>query len=960
MFKEFLEYLGYKFRQIVTSRLFPVVAVFVVLFILLFRQMYHLQIVQGDEAEQNVQTTTIRRISVSPTRGRIYDCNGKLLAYNRLVQNVTVTDDGSYETGYVRNLMLIRLIRLLEAHGETIEQTIPLYYDENGVLQESFPSDAARLRFLRDMYGKKAVSELSEEERSASSQDIVQYYMNRFGVGRNQDKTTYEIDPATALKVIYIRYSLSLNFYVRYRPSVVARNISDETMVAIRENASQLLGVDIQQSYERVYNDAEYFCHIIGYTSLASVEEIEAMNEQGATYVSGDMIGKTGIEAAMEEALRGTSGTTTVYVNNLGQIQKVIETVDPVAGDDIYLSIDADLQKASYHLIEQKLAGILSAHLVDYDADPAASDHYIPIRQAYYQLIANNVLKYDRFADEAAGPAQQRLQEAFLKAEEETSLAIRDELLSPDPAAYVDLDSDMQDYFTAIYSAMLDSRILIRDNIDTNSELYVAYRKDGTISLQEYLRQALELGWIDVTRLDLDEKYTSSEQVYRSLAELIIKQAGDSSVFAKAIYKKLIYSDAVSRCDLALALFEQGVLEPDEEWIALLEGSGEEPDDEDSMEEEGTERDEEQAFLFLREKINNIEITPAQLALDPYSAAATVIDSTTGKVRAMVSYPGYDNNRISDSSYYASLLQDQSTPLFNSATQARTAPGSIFKPVTAAASMETGIIDSHTYLSTKGVFTAAGIEVHCWVYPRNHGSQTIPIALMNSCNDFFSQLGYRLGMVDGSYVDAEGVEKLRRYAELLGLGTKTGVEISESSPVISDVSAITSAIGQGTNLFSNVQIARYVTTIATRGTIYDLTLLDHRNDTNGNLLQSYRGEFVSRTEFMDETWDAIQYGMHLSRTQGSTSYVFSGNVDIASKTGTARENPARPNHATFISFAPYDDPEICVAVTIPNGYTSGNTAELGGYIYDYYYGHITYEDVISGHARDAGGNSISD
>ena len=943
MFKELLEYLLYKGKQIVTSRLFPVVTVFVLLFGLLFRQMYILQIEQGDEAEQNVKTTTVRTVSQPATRGRIYDRNGELLAYNKLVQNVTVVDDGSYENGYVRNLMLIRLIEILDKHGETIEKTIPLAYDENGRLQESFASEAAKLRFLRDMYGYKEVGQLSEEEQKTTAEEILAYYINRYGIGKNADKTTYEIDPQTALKLIYIRFSLAQNFYVRYRTSVVAKNVSESTVVDIRENARKLLGVDVEQSYERVYNDAVYFCHIIGYTSLASVEEIESLNEQGGDYVSGDMIGKTGIESTMESYLRGTSGHTTMYVNNLGQIQQVIEKADPVAGDDVYLSIDAGVQKATYHLIEQKLAGILSAHMVDYDADPAEKDHYVPIKEVYYQLIGNNVLRIRHFAEADAGEAEQRLYAAYLESEKTVADAVTEELLSLTPAAYKDLSADMQDYFKAVYNTMLDAQILIRDNINTSDELYKAYRSEGTISLQEYLRRALELGWIDVSLLELGDKYTSSEQVYRSLVELIDEKIRQSITFAKVVYQKLIYSDSVRRCDVALALFEQGVLEEDEKWMAALAGG-----------------DEGQAYQFMKEKINNIEITPAQLAIDPYSAAATVVDVTTGRVLAMVSYPGYDNNQLGNSSYYASLLQDESTPLFNSATQAQTAPGSIFKPVTAAAAMENGLITENTYLSTHGVFIGAGIEVHCWCYPSSHGDINVAGALKVSCNDFFSQLGYQLGVVDGAYVDDAGVEQLQKYATLLGLGDKSGVEVSEYAPVITDTSAVTSAIGQGTSLFSNVQIARYASTIATRGTVYDLTLLDHRNSASGELLQSYRGEFVSKTELADNTWDAIQYGMHLSATEGSTAYVFSKKVDIAGKTGTAQENKARPNHATFISFAPYENPEISVSVTIPHGYTSGNTAELGGYIYDYYYGHITYEDVISGHARDAGGNSISD
>ena len=967
MFKELLEFLWEKIKQIVTSRLFPVVMVFLVLFGLLFRQMYELQILGGDEAEKSVQSTTIRTVSTPATRGRIYDRNGRLLAYNKLTQNVTVVDDGSYENGYVRNLMLIRLIRILDEHGEKIEQTIPVYYDEEGRLQESFASDAARLRFLRDMYGKKSVDELTEEESASHAEEIVQYYTERYGIGRNRDKTTYEIDPQTALKVIYIRWSLAQNYYVRYRASVVAKNVSETTVAAVRENQSRLLGVDIEQSWTRVYNDAEYFCHIIGYLGLASVDEINQMNEQGGSYVSGDMIGKTGIESSMEEYLRGTSGSVTMYVNNLGQVQQIIDETASVAGDDIYLSIDAGLQKATYHLIEQKLAGVLVANLRNEDVDPADSDHLIPVKKVYYQLIANNTLDIGHFALEEAGPAEKRVYQVFAEYREELLAEAEQELISDTPTAYNDLTEDMQDCFTAIYSVLQDEKLLIRDNIDTSSEVYKAYRTEGTISLQEYLREGLERGWVDVTILHLDDKYISSEEVYHQLVRRIMEALEKSRIFAKAVYEKLIWADLIKRSDLALALFEQGVLKEEQRWIDRLlplETESEDGEEDEEIDEEEIRKydrkRENYAFTFIKEKINKIQITPAQLAIDPYSAAATVVDTVTGQVLAMVSYPGYDNNRLNDPAYYSALLADESTPLLNTATQARTTPGSIFKPVTSAAALETGIVTERTYLTTHGVFRAAGIEVHCWCYPRSHGDVNIPLALKYSCNDFFAQLGYRLALVDGAYVDAVGVEKLREYAALMGLAEKSGVEVAEYAPFISDTSSVTSAIGHGTHLFANVQLARYATTIATRGTVYDLTLLDHRSDASGRLVQSYRAEIASRTELAENTWNTIHYGMHLAATEGGMEELFSRKVDIAGKTGTARENAARPNHATFISFAPYKDPEIAVSVTVPHGYASGNAAELGGYIYDYYYGHLTDEDVFGAGAKDAGGNSLTD
>ncbi|MBP3729663.1 MAG: penicillin-binding protein, partial [Lachnospiraceae bacterium] len=292
--------------------------------------------------------------------------------------------------------------------------------------------------------------------------------------------------------------------------------------------------------------------------------------------------------------------------------------------------------------------------------------------------------------------------------------------------------------------------------------------------------------------------------------------------------------------------------------------------------------------------------------------------------------------------------------------QARTAPGSSFKMVTAATALERGVISPGTYLTTHGSFSAAGMKVDCWYYPNAHGDITVSDALMVSCNDFFAQVAYRLSLVDGNYNDSVGIEKISEYARLLGLGEKSGVEIPESNPVISDISALTSAIGQGTNLYSCSHLARYATALASRGNIYRLTLLDHESTAEGSLIQSYRGELVSHATLQESTWNSIWEGMRRAVTSGSHANVYSQKVTIAAKTGTAEENELRPDHVTYVSFAPYENPEISVSLMIPNGYTSGNTSELAGYVYDYYYGHITYEDILNGHARDAGGNNINE
>ena len=943
MFREILDYIAYKLKHVVTSRLFPVTLVFVALFSVLILRMFHLQVVAGADAQQEVENIISRTVTLAPTRGNIYDRNGNLLAYNELIQNVTVADNGSYANGYERNRMLLRLIALLDRFGEEVVPSIDIYFDGDGVLRERFASENARLRFLRDMYGRESTADLTTQETETTPQQILDHYCDFFGVGRNEDRSEYEIDPQTALKLVWIRYSMYINYYVRYNPSTVAEGVKEETVAAIREHQEELLGVDIAQSSRRVYNDAIYLCHILGYTGYASEEEIEELNAQGGEYAAGDVIGKAGIEASMELALRGRNGTRSLYVNNLGQIKKVVQETPPEAGDDVYLSIDLEMQKGIYHLLEQKLAGILINHLKNEDVDPGEEEHYIPIKKAYFQLINNNVLDYRHFSSPDAGEAEKRVYYHFTAKQTEMLDKIRAELTGAGARRYAALDTEMQTFFTEMYDVLLSEKLLLRDRVDTDSELYTAYRVDGSISLQAYLRGALENEWIDVSLLGINGTYTSVEKAYQALVEFVLDKLQQSQEFSKALYQMLIEDDLINRCDLALAMYEQGILEPDPEYQANL-----------------NQRSPDLAFQFMIDKLTRIEISPAQLALDPFSAAATIVDVNTGKVLAMVSYPGYDNNRISENGYYASLLEDQSTPLFNVATQARTAPGSSFKMVTSAAALELDVIGPGTYLTTHGSFSAAGMTVNCWYYPESHGDINVSDALMVSCNDFFAQVGYKLSLDDGAYNDATGMGKLSRYAQLLGLGEKSGVEIPESNPVISDISALTSAIGQGTNLYSCSHLARYATAIATRGSIYDLTLLDHETSSSGSLIQSYRGSLVSRTELRDSTWDSIWDGMRRSVTSGNHAHVYSQKVTIAAKTGTAEENELRPDHVTYVSFAPYEKPEISVALTIPNGYTSGNTSELAGYIYDYYYGYITYQDILEGHARDAGGNDINE
>ena len=969
MFKDFLDYLGFKIKEFMVSRLFPLVLGIVVVFVALVVHLYKLQIINGAQAQETYITQkTLRTASTGSTRGNIYDCNGTLLAYNELVYSVTLKDTGDYKNGYQKNLMIIRLLEILDRHGEECVSALPLYIDEYGNMAYSVSHEAV-LRTLRDVYGKRSVQEVIDDpkvDENINAEGLYEYLYKKYGVGQysRDPDDTYDISRRDALRVINMRYLLGTNAYQRYRSVVVAKDISEETMADILEHEEDIKGTDVEEEYKRVYVDGLYFAHIIGYTGTASADDLERLNEgtpegEAGRYVAGDVVGKTGMEASMEDELQGIKGKTTMYLDSLGRVMEVIENIDPTTGNDVYLTIDHDLQVGIYHLVEQNLAGILIDKMVNdkvYNpAGTSASNRKLSIYEAYYQMINNNILNMAAFAEAAPDTAQYRIHQAFLSAQQDAYNVIREDLLSENPTPYKDLGGPVEEgdenfikiYFSYVYDVLMDTGYLRRGSVDTNDDVYIAYKTDETISLSEFLRYAMSKNWIDVSKLELSGKYTSAEDTYMALVDKIDELLKQSSTFSKKIYKNLIYNRQISGCDICMALMEQGIVEYDEEAFAKLSSGS-----------AGA------AYDYMISKIQSLEITPAQLAMDPCQAAVTIVDVNTGDVKACVSYPSYDNNMLSgtiNSEYYRTLVNDLSSPLYNTATQAQKAPGSVFKLVTTAASLETGVVDAYDIITPLGVFTKQGLNLACAYYTSTHqphDPMNIVDAIAQSCNYFFCEMGYRLSLLDRkeseTYSEMKGLDVINEYAERLGLGEKTGIQLTENAPHISDTAPIPSAIGQGTNLFSNVQLARYLATLANGGTIYDLTLLDKIKDKDGNLIEDFEPVIVGHSEFSDDTWQTIHAGMRAVATKNSgTRRNITCNVAIAGKTGTAEENKLRPNHANFISYAPYNAPEVGVATTILNGYTASNSVKLTSEVYDLYYGILSLQDIIERGAAQA-------
>ncbi|MCI8614423.1 penicillin-binding protein [Parablautia intestinalis] len=954
------EHLKENFINMITSRVFVLMVVLVAISAVMINRIFELQIVHGEEYLDSFQMKIMREQTIKGSRGNIYDRNGKLLAYNELAHSVIIED--VYESGRFKNLNLnntiYQLIDIIEGNGDAIVSDFKIVLDKNG--RYVFTVEGTQLnRFLADVYGRLTIEDLEEKERTATAQEVVDYLCgwDRFRIGNyteDDDKNTFVpgngYTKDEVLKILTIRYDMNNNSYQKFIPTTVATDVSEETVAVVMENSMELEGVSIMEDTVRKYVDSVYFSHILGYTGKISQEELSSLQAENGedAYDLNDTVGKLGIEKSMESELQGIKGSRVIFVNSMGKVIETTDYVEPVAGNNVYLTLDHDLQIAAYKILEEKLASILYTNIINAKefntGDVSSSKIKIPIYDVYFALINNNVINTEHFSQTDAGENERAVYNSYLERKAGVFESLRTELMET-LTVYDQLPMEYQVYESYIAEMLYDNGIIVRERVDTEDETYIAWTKDEVISLNEYLNYCIAMNWIDVTRLKLGSQYSDSEKIYTGIVDYIFDQLEGDLEFTKKIYRFMIKNDVISGMQICRILLEQELVEvPPEELDQFERGA-------------------ESAYTFMMNRIQNLDITPAQLALDPHSASMVITDVKTGDVLALVSYPGYDNNKMANgvnAEYYSQLLNDLSTPLINYATRQMTAPGSTFKMVSSTAGLMEGIITPFTTFTCTGIFDKIKPPPTCWIYPRgSHGSLNVTGGIRHSCNLFFYELGYRLGLTGDNYSSDTALKKLETYADMYGLTETSGIEIEETVPQLATDDAVRAAIGQDNNSYSTVGLVRYVTAVANSGTCYNLTLVDRITDRSGSLIRDNSAEVRNTIDMEPAYWDAIHTGMR--QMIENNAYFKDMSIQVAGKTGTAEENQNRANHALFVCYAPYEEPEIAIATRIAYGYTSSYAARTTKEVLRYYFDLASEEEIITGTASQmAGSTAVTD
>lgn len=633
------------------------------LFIMIVMQFYKLQIIEHETYKEAVVAGIQREVEVPALRGAIYDRYGHPLATNQSIYVLKIDPQVRFAEENKLNHVILNVITLLERNGDDYIDSMPISKEA----PFTFTKDEQSVRSFITNYVPYNDQAHKEKLYRYSAQELIDYL-------RGEDVFSLEeaFSDNEVRKIIAVRLEMRQTMYQKYKKVTIANEISMKTIAAIEENQAQYPGIVVELETKRYYTYGKAFGNILGYTRKITKSQYEKLKESG--YDETDLVGQVGIEASMESELRGEKGHQIIEVDNVGRTVFTTDIKEAVKGNDIYLTIDAELQLAVYEAIEKNLSKAIVERL------RGGGRNIIPLtgREVLNSMATNNQLDFKKMEMADQKTMQKQL---YDKIESSYKIALKEG------------EEEQQD-----------------------------------LTIKQHFAQMLE---------DETERITSRE--------------------------------------LLLAMAEQGSLKLEEDQIKRIWKG-----DYGSLE-----------ALVIAE-LESGDLKAEQMAIKPFSGSAVVVDVNSGEVLALVSYPSFDSNEFTQNfnEIYTKLYDgvDSRNMEINRALKTARAPGSPFKMLVAIAGMEEGVITPHTIMNDVGFYTNAGKPYpRCWHYTNNgygHGNVDVKRALEVSCNYFFYDIPYRLGLKYGAPYGA--IDVLTNYVEQFGLAQKTGIELEETLPNVSN------------------------------------------------------------------------------------------------------------------------------------------------------------------------------
>ena len=683
--------LNQKKRRLLSDRLFVIAMVITGMFMVLIYQFYTLQVIEHATYEEDLRASVQKEVEIPAIRGLIYDRYGKPLVSNKPIY-VLKTDPQVSLKKDEYNQILLKVANLLEENEDTYIDNMPI----SKTVPFTFTEDAQSIRSFITNYVPYDNQEHKEIIYTYSAPELMAYLRGEEGYNLSKD-----ISDEDARKILAMRLQISQTTYQKYKTVTLAKDISMETLAAIEENQDKYPSIIAEVESQRFYTDlySKAFGNILGYTRMITENQYNQLKESG--YEKDDLVGQVGIEGSMEAELRGEKGSKLIEVDNAGRTVFTLETNEAKAGNDVYLTLDADLQLATYEAMEKRLAEGIVARL-------QGKEKTIPLtgREILISMAKNNQLDFKRMEKAPKSEMQRQLYERI-----------------------------NEDYKKTLQQLEEKEKNLPDD-------------KKTHLSIQQHFANMLD-----------------NEEILITDRELL------------------------------LALGEQQSLKLDEEQMTRIRNGNL-----GSIE------------ALLIAELENGELKPDQTAIMPFSGAAVVVDVNTGEVLSLVGYPSYDSNEFTQNfnTIYRKLHDDvdERNVEINRALKTAKAPGSTFKMIVAVAGLEEEIVTPETTINDTGIYPNAGEPApKCWIYTNSghgHGSLNVQGALEVSCNYYFYDIAYRLGLKYGAPYG--GIDVLSKYVEMFGLSHKSGIELDETAPNISNPqNAVSAQAAKALNYIKNMK-----------------------------------------------------------------------------------------------------------------------------------------------------------
>lgn len=899
----------------VTSRTFLTGIIFLLVFAAIWSSLYRVQILDAEHYREMAAENTYQEQEIEGIRGCIYDRYGRPLAVNTTSLALYYTPDADNED---LNQSILYLLEIFQENGDevTLQQEFPIGYDVNTgyYYQDAYDAasnEIALYNFLAEIYNTSR-DELTSRQKMTTAEDaFVQLQTVTFHLPQVQDQNTL-------MMLASIRYAIFCGRWNSTTPVLIAKNISEKTQAAIMERRSDFTGFTVETVYSRQYPEGELFAHIVGYAGYISEDELADRAQDG--YTEDDIIGKTGIELKYESELRGTDGLLRIELDGeTGNRVNETTLVPATQGNSIFLTIDRDIQEAAYQALKAQIKDLLIRKMTGVSSEDGKT---YSLEDIYCALIDNNYISIQQI-ESSTGVYAASFKSVFDQQSEWNLEQLRTLILSSD-IMIGQYDEIIQDTYNLMIEFMRDNEHLSYD-YQKDEAYYEAYAQ-GKKTAGDFMEYCLRQGYINTSIYGIGEE-ENIDIILSTVIDSELSNLRRNSEYKKLIYRYIIQKNLYSDASFLYMLYEEDLIHnTDGSREAVMNGSL-------------------SLMNCLIRKIQEDEITPADLNLDPCSGSVVMTDCSSGEILAIVSYPSYDPNLfISSVTYYNQIVMDNSGPLTFRALDEMRAIGSTYKMCTAITGLDLGYIDADTTVYDQYEYPNVNSvdKPRCWSVI-SHGNTNVVTALDHSCNYFFYDLGFRLcdPKENLEFDDSVGLKKMAEYAKRLGLATPTGIEIGEGTPHTSDQDAVRSAIGQGTNAFSAANINRYTCTIANQGSVYNLYLVDEIHTAEGKILYQAEPEKVSDTQISSEIYGIVQQGMRLVVTDEHAeelSVLDQAGLQTAGKTGTAQELEDRPDHSLFTGFAPYESPEVVVTVVIPYGGGSSNAIPVFRDVIANYYG----------------------